>query len=180
MLVWQDMPALAINDPYTGNFGYLSKLAGEKAQHEAEMKRMIEVGGRTCILMTLPGGGCTACHMRRLASWHHAASVASHVAAECRSACMPQEHLSFPSIIQYETFNEGWGQYDTQRVVRQAKRWDPSRLFDAASGWVDPQDATDNAGGYYQHYPGYVTTCTCCLALLVHICVIFSWGSVVG
>ena len=67
-----------------------------------------------------------------------------------------QEHLSFPSIIQYYTFNEGWGQYDTQKVVQAAHSQDPSRLWGAASGWVDPQDITADKGAKYQHYTGYV------------------------
>lgn len=40
--------------------------------------------------------------------------------------------------------------------MRQAKAWDPSRLFTAASGWVDPQDATSGGGWRYSHYSGYV------------------------
>ena len=34
-------------------------------------------------------------------------------------------------------FNEGWGQYDTLRVVEKAMALDSTRLFDCASGWVD-------------------------------------------
>jgi hypothetical protein len=34
-------------------------------------------------------------------------------------------------------FNEGWGQYDTERLTRQVKEWDPSRLVNNASGWTD-------------------------------------------
>jgi hypothetical protein len=34
-------------------------------------------------------------------------------------------------------FNEGWGQYDTTRIVEQVRRLDPSRLVDNASGWND-------------------------------------------
>ncbi len=50
-----------------------------------------------------------------------------------------QEHRSFPSIITWVVFNEGWGQYDTQEVVQLAKSLDSSRLFDPASGWVDSE-----------------------------------------
>ena len=72
-----------------------------------------------------------------------------------------QEHYSNPSVIQYVTFNEGWGQYDTQHIVQQAKAWDPSRLMDAASGWVDPQDSTSFFSNKpYDHYKGYVRTPT--------------------
>ena len=48
-----------------------------------------------------------------------------------------QEHRSLPSIVAYIVFNEGWGQYETERVTRLAQALDASRLFDPASGWVD-------------------------------------------
>ena len=50
-----------------------------------------------------------------------------------------QEHRSFPSIITWVVFNEGWGQYDTQQVVSLAQSLDSSRLIDPASGWVDSE-----------------------------------------
>ncbi|MGA2500502.1 MAG: FN3 associated domain-containing protein [Tepidisphaeraceae bacterium] len=42
-----------------------------------------------------------------------------------------------PCIIVWTPFNEGWGQYDTARIVQQIKQQDPSRLVNNASGWVD-------------------------------------------
>ncbi|MDB6063796.1 MAG: Beta-galactosidase/beta-glucuronidase [Pedosphaera sp.] len=42
-----------------------------------------------------------------------------------------------PSIIMWVLFNEGWGQYDTERLVPWLKALDPSRLVDSASGWTD-------------------------------------------
>ncbi len=42
-----------------------------------------------------------------------------------------------PSIIMWVVFNEGWGQYDTERLVEQVRQWDPQRLVSNASGWVD-------------------------------------------
>ncbi len=53
-----------------------------------------------------------------------------------------QEHRSFPSIIMWVVFNEGWGQYDTQQVVQLAQSLDSSRLVDPASGWVDAEVGT--------------------------------------
>lgn len=44
-----------------------------------------------------------------------------------------------PSIIQWILFNEGWGQYDTERLVADIKQWDPQRLVDNAAGWTDRQ-----------------------------------------
>ncbi|MBN1845265.1 MAG: hypothetical protein JW810_06245 [Sedimentisphaerales bacterium] len=44
---------------------------------------------------------------------------------------------SHPSIVMWVPFNEGWGQYDTARVVDLIKQWDPTRLVDNASGWAD-------------------------------------------
>ena len=49
---------------------------------------------------------------------------------------MTENHNS-PSIVVWTTFNEGMGQHDTERVVAETKRLDPSRLVNNASGWVD-------------------------------------------
>lgn len=40
-----------------------------------------------------------------------------------------------PSIIGYTIFNEGWGQYDADRLYQLVKGRDPDRLVDATSGW---------------------------------------------
>jgi hypothetical protein len=42
-----------------------------------------------------------------------------------------------PSIIMWVVFNEGWGQYDTERLVSWVKEMDPGRLVNNASGWTD-------------------------------------------
>jgi len=42
-----------------------------------------------------------------------------------------------PSIIVWTTFNEGWGQHDTESIVNFTKQFDPSRLVNDASGWTD-------------------------------------------
>ncbi len=46
-------------------------------------------------------------------------------------------HRNHPSIVMWVPFNEGWGQYDTPRIVNLIKKWDPTRLVDNASGWAD-------------------------------------------
>jgi len=42
-----------------------------------------------------------------------------------------------PCIVMWVPYNEGWGQWDTARVVDRLKTLDPSRLVDNASGWTD-------------------------------------------
>jgi hypothetical protein len=42
-----------------------------------------------------------------------------------------------PSIVMWVPFNEGWGQYDTERIVEFIRELDPSRLINNVSGWVD-------------------------------------------
>jgi len=42
-----------------------------------------------------------------------------------------------PSIVMWVPFNEGWGQFDTPRVVEMIRKLDPTRLVDNASGWTD-------------------------------------------
>lgn len=42
-----------------------------------------------------------------------------------------------PAVVTWIPFNEGWGQFDSARIARWVKDYDPSRLVDAASGWKD-------------------------------------------
>jgi hypothetical protein len=64
---------------------------------------------------------------------------------------MIDERRNHPSIVMWVPFNEGWGQYDTPRIVQWIKSYDPSRLVDNASGWTDAAvgDVSD-----VHRYPG--------------------------
>jgi beta-galactosidase/beta-glucuronidase len=42
-----------------------------------------------------------------------------------------------PCIVMWVPYNEGWGQWDTARIVDLIKKQDPSRLVDDTSGWAD-------------------------------------------
>ena len=42
-----------------------------------------------------------------------------------------------PCIVMWVPFNEGWGQFDTARITELIRKYDPSRLVNPASGWVD-------------------------------------------
>ena len=45
-------------------------------------------------------------------------------------------HLyNHPCVCLYTVFNEGWGQYDSDRIYGEMKMLDPSRLWDSTSGW---------------------------------------------
>ena len=46
-----------------------------------------------------------------------------------------------PSVVYYTIFNEGWGQYDADRLYREMKAADPSRIFDATSGWFQEKES---------------------------------------
>ena len=59
-------------------------------------------------------------------------------------------HLyNHPSIVTWVIFNEGWGQFDSNRVLDIAKTEDDTRLYDQASGWFD------QSGGDYQSIHEY-------------------------
>lgn len=48
------------------------------------------------------------------------------------------DHLRFfPSIAVWVVFNEGWGQYDTRRLVEWTQQYDPTRIINGVSGWTD-------------------------------------------
>lgn len=45
-------------------------------------------------------------------------------------------HLyNHPCVCYYTIFNEGWGQYDADRIYEHMKDIDPTRVWDATSGW---------------------------------------------
>jgi hypothetical protein len=59
-------------------------------------------------------------------------------------------HRNHPSIVTWVVFNEGWGQYDTERLTARVRTLDPTRLVNNASGWTDK-----NVGDFMDihHYP---------------------------
>ncbi len=58
---------------------------------------------------------------------------------EWEMECMETiEHLyNVPSIAVWVPFNEGWGQFDAERITMQMRALDSTRLIDHASGWFD-------------------------------------------
>lgn len=47
-----------------------------------------------------------------------------------------QKHLyNHPCVVAYTIFNEGWGQFESDRMYELAKQTDETRLYDATSGW---------------------------------------------
>lgn len=46
-----------------------------------------------------------------------------------------------PCVCYYTIFNEGWGQYDSDRIYRELKKYDPTRVWDATSGWFAKQES---------------------------------------
>ena len=51
-------------------------------------------------------------------------------------------HLqNHPCIVGWTIFNEGWGQYDSDRIYRLLKETDRSRFFISASGWFAQRES---------------------------------------
>ncbi|MGI6590552.1 MAG: glycoside hydrolase family 2 protein [Eggerthellaceae bacterium] len=48
------------------------------------------------------------------------------------------KHLrNHPCVVGWTLFNEGWGQFDSQRAVQEVRGLDPTRPISATSGWYD-------------------------------------------
>jgi hypothetical protein len=56
---------------------------------------------------------------------------------ECELTQMIATHYNSPCIVMWVPFNEGWGQFDTARIVELTRKLDPTRLVNNASGWTD-------------------------------------------
>ena len=52
------------------------------------------------------------------------------------------DHLrNHPCIVGWTIFNEGWGQYDSDRIYRLLKPADPTRFFMTTSGWFAQRES---------------------------------------
>lgn len=65
------------------------------------------------------------------------------------------EHLyNHPSIIAYTIFNEGWGQFHSDKLYDMVKEWDPTRLADSTSGWfAQKKNDFDSEHVYFKVIP---------------------------
>ena len=63
--------------------------------------------------------------------------------AEFRKISMDMMRLLYnhPSVCYYTIFNEGWGQHDADKLYRKFKSFDPTRIYDTASGWFRPKES---------------------------------------
>ncbi len=46
-----------------------------------------------------------------------------------------------PSVVYYTIFNEGWGQFDADENYLRLKEYDPTRIWDATSGWFTEKES---------------------------------------
>ncbi len=56
---------------------------------------------------------------------------------EAEYEAMIRALYNHPSIVMWVPYNEGWGQWETERIAKLTKEWDPTRLVNSASGWTD-------------------------------------------
>lgn len=68
-------------------------------------------------------------------------------------AIATQRHLyNHPCIIGYTIFNEGWGQFEADRMYQVCKQEDPTRFYDATSGWfAQKQSDVDSRHVYFKN-----------------------------
>ena len=55
----------------------------------------------------------------------------------------------FASICYWTLFNEGWGQFEADKIYDMAKKMDPSRFMDATSGWFWQKNSDVNSYHVY-------------------------------
>ncbi len=65
----------------------------------------------------------------------HKASKRRREIFEKDSAATVEYLYNHPSIVYYTVFNEGWGQFDADGQYTRLKSLDPTRVWDATSGW---------------------------------------------
>ena len=69
------------------------------------------------------------------------------------------QHLhNHPCIVAYTIFNEGWGQFEPERLYHLLRTDDPTRFYDVCSGWFEPKETdVDSLHVYFRNkrlHPG--------------------------
>ncbi|WP_232794221.1 glycoside hydrolase family 2 protein [Pseudofrankia saprophytica] len=65
---------------------------------------------------------------------------------EAELRALVEQCRGFPSVIGWVPFNEGWGQYDVQRIAQTVRDLDATRLISENSGSADPGNHWVDAG----------------------------------
>ena len=71
----------------------------------------------------------------------HKASPRRRARFEADARATQKTLYNHPSVVQYTIFNEGWGQYDADRIYTELKQNDPTRVYDATSGWFRERES---------------------------------------
>ena len=71
----------------------------------------------------------------------HRASKRRREAFECDSKETIALLYNHPCVVYYTIFNEGWGQFDADKYYAMLKAEDPTRIYDATSGWFFEKDS---------------------------------------
>lgn len=83
----------------------------------------------------MPSAFTTGRRSSNNADYPHSPDSSRQFEAELKS--LIDGRRNHPSIVMWVPFNEGWGQYDTERITKWVKDYDPTRLVNNASGWTD-------------------------------------------
>lgn len=71
---------------------------------------------------------------------------------ETQISQVPAHLHNVVSLFSYVIFNEGWGQFDSERLTGLLREVDPTRLIDSHSGWYD-QGCGDFSGNHIYFRP---------------------------
>jgi hypothetical protein len=87
----------------------------------------------------MPSGGLPARNQHIRPNAKEDASFADEEKKQFRTELKAMiDHLRFfPCIFCWVPFNEGWGQHDTNDILKWVKSYDPTRLVNGPSGWTD-------------------------------------------
>lgn len=79
----------------------------------------------------------------------HSASPLRRAAFEKCALGLMDRLYNHPSVIYYTIFNEGWGQFDSGYYYRKFKEYDPTRIYDTASGWFKVEETDVDSDHVY-------------------------------
>ncbi len=111
------------------------------------MQDMVSSGGYNFLLDTaLPTIGLT----RRLDRYPGQKKRKEIFRQHCRDTV--EQLWNHPCVVAYTIFNEGWGQFDADELYSRMKALDPTRIWDATSGWfAQKKSDVDSVHVYFRN-----------------------------
>ena len=139
--------------------GIYTAASDEALRYDIEMTKQLGFNTTRKHVKVEPDRWYYWCDRLGLLVWQDMPSGGGHTSPaaarqfETELQAMVKGLVNHPSVVMWVIFNEGWGQYDTERLTHWVKQLDPTRLVDSVS-CIAPKGVGDVIDDHPTEQPG--------------------------